>query len=167
MADMSKKTNKQDTFPRPPPPAPGAAAAAPVCRCQEPAVERTVVREGGNKGKKFWSCSKPREDSCGFFEWADQSGGGAVAGPSRKRPLATSTNVCSSYILLSLTIHPLICGTAAQGRSASDDDGCRRLGYSAVSVSTRGSSEDCIERGESGQLSFFPRVYSNMRTTRP
>ena len=32
---------------------------------------RTVQKEGPNKGRQFCTCSKPREDQCGFFEWAD------------------------------------------------------------------------------------------------
>ena len=31
----------------------------------------TVQKEGLNKGRQFFTCSKPREDQCGFFEWAD------------------------------------------------------------------------------------------------
>ena len=34
-------------------------------------VRRTVQKEGPNKGRQFYTCSKPREDQCGFFEWAD------------------------------------------------------------------------------------------------
>lgn len=60
------------------------------CRCGEDAVERTVTKDGANKGKLFFSCAKPRDDgSCGFFEWVENAGsaGGAgasnAAGPSR------------------------------------------------------------------------------------
>jgi GRF zinc finger len=67
-----------------------------------------VVREGVNKGKKFWGCSKPKEESCRFFEWADESvdrgdssrDGDAMAEQPKKRPLATSTNVSAGVFLL-------------------------------------------------------------------
>lgn len=48
-------------------------ASGPDCRCPHPAVLRTVQKEGHNKGRTFWSCSKPMSDesACGFFEWSD------------------------------------------------------------------------------------------------
>ncbi|KAN0061763.1 DNA topoisomerase [Thecaphora frezii] len=75
-----------------------SAATAPVpapagggkCNCGLPAVERTVVKEGANKGRKFWCCSKRSDDGrCDFFEWSDgpsnaSCGGGG--GPGRLTP---------------------------------------------------------------------------------
>ncbi|KAM3826915.1 DNA topoisomerase 3-alpha isoform 1-T1 [Vipera latastei] len=54
---------------------PGASAGqgGPLCRCEQPAVTRTVQKEGPNKGRQFHTCCKPREQQCGFFEWADES----------------------------------------------------------------------------------------------
>ncbi|XP_070811476.1 DNA topoisomerase 3-alpha isoform X1 [Pituophis catenifer annectens] len=56
---------------------PGASASrgggGPLCRCDQPVVTRTVQKEGPNKGRQFHTCSKPREQQCGFFEWADDS----------------------------------------------------------------------------------------------
>ena len=43
-----------------------------MCKCEEEAVLRTVQKEGPNKGKQFYTCSKPREHQCQFFEWSDQ-----------------------------------------------------------------------------------------------
>ncbi|XP_070580775.1 DNA topoisomerase 3-alpha-like [Ptychodera flava] len=45
-----------------------------VCRCNQPAVKRTVQKEGPNKGREFWTCPKPRDNQCGFFEWTDGVG---------------------------------------------------------------------------------------------
>ena len=42
-----------------------------VCNCGTEAVQRTVQKEGPNKGRQFFTCCKPRDDQCGFFEWAD------------------------------------------------------------------------------------------------
>lgn len=54
---------------------PGASTGrgGPLCRCDQPVVTRTVQKEGPNKGRQFHTCSKLREQQCGFFEWADDS----------------------------------------------------------------------------------------------
>ncbi|XP_035195608.1 DNA topoisomerase 3-alpha [Oxyura jamaicensis] len=44
-----------------------------VCNCEQPAVTRTVQKDGPNKGRQFHTCSKPREQQCGFFQWADEN----------------------------------------------------------------------------------------------
>uniref|UniRef100_A0A669QA73 DNA topoisomerase n=1 Tax=Phasianus colchicus TaxID=9054 RepID=A0A669QA73_PHACC len=44
-----------------------------VCRCDQPAITRTVQKDGPNKGRQFHTCSKPREQQCGFFQWADEN----------------------------------------------------------------------------------------------
>ena len=41
----------------------------PMCKCELPAVMRTVNKEGGNKGKKFFVCGKPRGEQCEYFKW--------------------------------------------------------------------------------------------------
>ncbi|KAJ1648751.1 DNA topoisomerase 3-alpha [Dispira simplex] len=37
-----------------------------------PAVLRVTKKEGPNKDRSFYSCSKPMDDRCSFFQWADQ-----------------------------------------------------------------------------------------------
>ncbi|NWJ08096.1 TOP3A topoisomerase, partial [Crypturellus undulatus] len=44
-----------------------------MCRCEQPAVTRTVQKDGPNKGRQFHTCPKPREQQCGFFQWADEN----------------------------------------------------------------------------------------------
>ena len=44
-----------------------------MCNCNEPSVTRTVLKEGPNKGRSFHACGKPREQQCGFFQWADEN----------------------------------------------------------------------------------------------
>ena len=34
----------------------------------------TVAKEGPNKGRPFHGCSKPRNEGCNFFAWADELG---------------------------------------------------------------------------------------------
>ncbi|XP_056391516.1 DNA topoisomerase 3-alpha [Hyla sarda] len=43
------------------------------CMCNQPSVTRTVQKEGANKGRQFHTCSKPREQQCGYFQWADEN----------------------------------------------------------------------------------------------
>ncbi|KAF9010782.1 hypothetical protein BDQ17DRAFT_1346931 [Cyathus striatus] len=53
------------------------ASAPPNCRCSPPeqSLLRTVVKEGPNKGRQFWTCPQPdREQRCQFFAWADEEG---------------------------------------------------------------------------------------------
>jgi hypothetical protein len=55
-----------------------------VCQCGEPAGERTVAKDGPNKGRKFFTCGKDR--TCNFFEWFDgpskpSEGAGGFSGP--------------------------------------------------------------------------------------
>lgn len=58
-----------------------------VCNCNDAAVTRTVQKDGPNKGRTFHTCGKPRDQQCGFFQWADENvpppggfGGGFNAG---------------------------------------------------------------------------------------
>ena len=78
----------------------GAAASAMgvsmvMCRCEEEAVLRTVQKEGPNKGRQFYTCSKPREQQCQFFEWSDNvppsSVGHMTSDPHQATTQATSS----------------------------------------------------------------------------
>lgn len=42
---------------------------SPVCACGNEAIRRTVVKDGDNRGRKFWKCET---GDCKFFQWADQ-----------------------------------------------------------------------------------------------
>ncbi|GJJ12157.1 hypothetical protein Clacol_006398 [Clathrus columnatus] len=42
------------------------------CKCDMTAVEKTVVKEGINKGRKFWTCPNSEKARCQFFEWGDE-----------------------------------------------------------------------------------------------
>ncbi|KAG9125830.1 DNA topoisomerase, partial [Ceratobasidium sp. 392] len=76
-----------------PPPSRRTSAAQPVengarqgatCECGEPAGERTVTKDGPNKGRKFFTCGKDR--TCNFFEWFD---GPSSSGAAAKAPTNT------------------------------------------------------------------------------
>ena len=50
------------------------------------AVQKTVVKEGPNQGRKFWSCPNSEKARCGFFEWDDGGpGGGSGQGNSNSQ----------------------------------------------------------------------------------
>lgn len=53
------------------------------CLCGQPAVTRTVQKDGPNKGRQFHTCAKPREQQCGFFQWVDDNmAPGSFAAPA-------------------------------------------------------------------------------------
>ncbi|KAM5152554.1 DNA topoisomerase 3-alpha [Mantella aurantiaca] len=54
-----------------------------VCMCNQPAITRTVQKDGANKGRQFHTCSKSRDQQCGFFQWADEN---VPPGPSGDFP---------------------------------------------------------------------------------
>ncbi|CAO1624119.1 unnamed protein product [Jaminaea pallidilutea] len=66
----------------------GPNAETPQCRCSEDAVQRTVVKEGPNQGRKFWTCAKGQADGCGFFDWvpAEVDGADGHSRPARRSP---------------------------------------------------------------------------------
>ncbi|KZT57049.1 prokaryotic type I DNA topoisomerase [Calocera cornea HHB12733] len=54
------------------------------CRCDLTAVSRTVVKEGPNRGRIFWTCPNAEEARCGFFEWDDEPGGAQSSGAAQR-----------------------------------------------------------------------------------
>ena len=42
-----------------------------TCYCGDSAKFLTVKKNNENKGRKFYTCAKPKVSECGFFEWAD------------------------------------------------------------------------------------------------
>lgn len=68
-----------------------AVVPARQCRCKEDAVQRTVTKEGVNKGRIFWGCAKGKDEGCGFFEWDDEPTKPPGSGP----PISMSTRTVS------------------------------------------------------------------------
>ncbi|KAG7459996.1 hypothetical protein MATL_G00216560 [Megalops atlanticus] len=78
----------------------GGGGGTAMCNCNEPAVTRTVMKDGPNKGRTFHTCGKPREQQCGFFQWADENeppaapgGFGAEGGGAKGRKTGGSTSI--------------------------------------------------------------------------
>ncbi|XP_026987033.1 DNA topoisomerase 3-alpha isoform X3 [Sagmatias obliquidens] len=64
------------------PGSPGDGGGGARCLCSQPAVTRTVQKDGPNKGRQFHTCAKPREQQCGFFQWVDENvAPGTFGGP--------------------------------------------------------------------------------------
>jgi hypothetical protein len=78
---------------------------APHCTCGGLAVERTVVKEGSNKGRQFWACSKGQTGSCGFFEWKQEGARDRTLMAGRKRSLEDGS---VSFLLAWCTLPCLI-----------------------------------------------------------
>ncbi|KAJ2635911.1 DNA topoisomerase 3-alpha [Coemansia sp. RSA 1286] len=61
----------------------------PLCNCGTLSIQRVTTKEGPNKGRAFYVCSKPQESRCDFFQWVDQASSGTTYGSStmsRTRP---------------------------------------------------------------------------------
>jgi hypothetical protein len=68
-------------------PDPPTDSPARRCLCDLTAVQKTVQKEGANKGRQFWSCPNHESARCKFFEWDDEPprndmgiGGGSTSG---------------------------------------------------------------------------------------
>lgn len=44
----------------------------PICFCEMPAALRCAGPTSGHPGEQFWTCPKPRGDSCKFFRWCNE-----------------------------------------------------------------------------------------------
>ena len=43
-----------------------------ICYCKLPSVSREVKKDGANKGKIFYTCSRYFDDKCKYFVWNDE-----------------------------------------------------------------------------------------------
>nr|XP_019008510.1 DNA topoisomerase III [Kwoniella pini CBS 10737]OCF47291.1 DNA topoisomerase III [Kwoniella pini CBS 10737] len=73
----------------------GSVTGVKTCDCDLPAVSRTVQKaDSPHVGRQFWTCSKPQNEQCGYFEWANEgesiSHPGNSAGQSAERGLPPS-----------------------------------------------------------------------------
>lgn len=67
----------------------------PPCGCKKSSVQRAVVKNSPNKGRKFWCCTEGRGKGCNFFEWKEDHAASSAArkldfsqsgAESKKRP---------------------------------------------------------------------------------
>ena len=67
-------------------------APAPLCDGHQLPCALVTTKEGANRGRRFFGCSKSRAESCGFFRWAqaqDAPNGGCCARAKRELPGGT------------------------------------------------------------------------------
>lgn len=64
----------------------GSLFAVPQCECGQPAGERTTMKEGPNKGRKFWVCVSATK--CKYFKWSDEMATGNTTAPRGPVPPA-------------------------------------------------------------------------------
>ncbi|KAB5531012.1 hypothetical protein PHYPO_G00135980 [Pangasianodon hypophthalmus] len=87
-----------------------------MCSCNIPAVTRTVMKDGPNKGRAFLTCGKPRDQQCGFFQWVDENVApaalGSVRGNSSKWAASKKNEASSSKT--SAPKRPRTCGICHQ-----------------------------------------------------
>ncbi|KAI9290157.1 DNA topoisomerase [Umbelopsis sp. AD052] len=74
-------------------------AAGPNCDCNKPSVSRTVIKEGQNHGRIFFSCALPQDDSnrCNFFAWEDDgatTSSSTTFNPPQAASSSTSAPIC-------------------------------------------------------------------------
>ncbi|KAJ2686667.1 DNA topoisomerase 3-alpha [Coemansia spiralis] len=73
----------------------GAQTNAPLCNCQIPASRLVTVKDGPNKGRPFFKCSKGLPGGCGYFEWQDQLNGSGSS--TRQQPSTSFTGRGPGY----------------------------------------------------------------------
>ena len=86
------------------------------CLCKEDAALHKVFKEGPNKGRKFWKCTKGGGLACKFWEWDDE--------PSRNYGSSGDT-MAGSVSNGSSTYNPA---------SGSGSDVCFKVRFYAISV---------------------------------
>lgn len=86
VAGSSSSENSNDT----------PSLVGPLCKCldAQPSMPKTVLKEGANKGRRFFVCAAPREEQCGFFEWA------MLERPGKENETNTSPIESSSMALI-------------------------------------------------------------------
>lgn len=74
---------------------------------------RIVQKDGPNKGRPFYSCPKSINESCKFFQWADENGGNTynVSGGQNKGTFREEKNLSKRRHIATGKRKCGICGT--------------------------------------------------------
>uniref|UniRef100_A0AAV1UJH4 DNA topoisomerase n=1 Tax=Peronospora matthiolae TaxID=2874970 RepID=A0AAV1UJH4_9STRA len=74
---------------------------APAVKCpghNEPCAERTVAKDGVNKGRQFYTCRRSQTDnSCGFFQWKDEVVETSGSSATQHAGILDTTPRCSGH----------------------------------------------------------------------
>ncbi|KWU47267.1 prokaryotic type I DNA topoisomerase [Rhodotorula sp. JG-1b] len=130
-------------------------ANVPLCNCPETAAERTVSKEGPNRGRKFFGCAKPIGEGCGFFAWADDQG------PAQVGPRAQGNGRAAGAVVPRKRAAPAQPAYAAHAGD-DDDDACCNCGLKAarLTVSKEGPNQGrafykCSKISKTSQCDYF------------
>ncbi|KAI0914921.1 hypothetical protein F4823DRAFT_570181 [Ustulina deusta] len=83
----------------------------PRCKCNLPAILRTVQRKKDNWGKYFWMCHRgnvPGKDNCSFFQWADFDDDGIPSWDSARYKKASATAGHGPGVSVTEKQHPIV-----------------------------------------------------------
>ncbi|KAJ7130833.1 hypothetical protein C8R43DRAFT_1025125 [Mycena crocata] len=121
------------------------------CKCELTAVQKIVVKESANQGRKFWKCPNAQGAECGFFEWDDEaprtnSGGTASSLGATNQPGGSrDQDVCYKCNLS---------GHWANACPNGEGSGTKRArSFSSKGDSNRGPTGACYKCNEEGHYS--------------
>ncbi|KAN0091264.1 DNA topoisomerase, type IA, core domain containing protein [Tylopilus felleus] len=125
-------------------------AAVPTrhCRCKEDAVQRTVAKEGGNKGRRFWACGKGKDEGCNFFEWDEEP----TKTPGLRPPTSMSTRTASENDPQS-SGKCFKCDQEGHWASVCPNGGVLNRSTSHGASTSNNASAACFKCGEAGHYS--------------
>ncbi|KAF8134539.1 DNA topoisomerase [Boletus edulis] len=124
------------------------AVSARQCKCKEDTVQRTVTKEGPNKGRLFWGCAKGRDEGCSFFEWDDEPS----KTPGSGAPLPISTRTVSHNDPHS-SGKCFKCDQEGHWASACPNGGMPNRSTSHGASRLNNASATCFKCGETGHFS--------------
>ncbi|XP_055539762.1 DNA topoisomerase 3-alpha isoform X2 [Wyeomyia smithii] len=124
-----------------------------MCRCNLPAKELTVKKEGPNKGRPFFACSKAQNEQCGFFQWADENNAPQTGG------VGTNTNWGSQS-------RPPPAGNSSYGGSSNSTWG-RTRESSNVGRGSKGNASRTGEQGKAARKCGFCRQEGHTKAKCP
>jgi len=104
----------------------------PPCSCGNPSSERTVRKDGPNKGRPFFSCAKTSGQDCGFFQWGDEDPALGFGGKGGGNPLGVPTPMAPGP--------PCNCGNPSSAKTVRKDGPNKGR---PMYVCAKASGQDC------------------------
>ncbi|KAJ2253651.1 DNA topoisomerase 3-alpha [Coemansia sp. RSA 455] len=144
----------------------GATSSVPMCSCQLPASRLVTAKEGANKGRPFFKCSKGASGGCGYFEWEDQlntAGGSSTRQQQSYQPPASSSSMANGRRYEEPEVKPKCkCGLFAALRKATKSAGnegreyyvCTRTFMACGFVCWKDDVQEYMSRPQGGQPSM-------------
>ncbi|KDQ57416.1 hypothetical protein JAAARDRAFT_193749 [Jaapia argillacea MUCL 33604] len=116
------------------------------CQCDLTAVVKTTVKEGENKGRRFWSCPNSEKARCKFFEWDDEEQGQVDRGGRELNATRSNSNQTSGECFK--------CGQSGHWQSACPSENrSRSFGSNSANGASTPTNGACFKCGEEGHYS--------------